>query len=97
LLGLSSVIARPEGHLAELLLFSHARSPAAHLPLLAACAKQAYAPVREWKKKFMPFRFSKTFTTRFLPGLRCREQGAAVGQLTSASCLEPWETGTRVI
>ena len=51
MLGLSSVIARPEGHLAELLLFSHARSPAAHLPLLAACAKQAYAPVREWRKK----------------------------------------------
>ena len=35
LLGVSSVIARPEGHLAELLLFAHALSPAAHLPLLA--------------------------------------------------------------
>ena len=40
LLGLSSVIARPEGHLAELLLFAHTHththtlSSAAHLPLL---------------------------------------------------------------
>jgi hypothetical protein len=35
LLGLSSVsTARPEDHLAELLLFAHTLSPAAHLPLL---------------------------------------------------------------
>jgi hypothetical protein len=32
LLGVSSATARPEGHLAELLLFAHTLSPAAHLP-----------------------------------------------------------------